>query len=68
MSDAKILGALINGLARRQYHEDADMTDDFLAEQLFGGDAAGTFGSLSLCREVVRWAGDGMARWRGTVM
>jgi hypothetical protein len=43
MADQKTLGALLSGIARREFHGDAEMTNDFLAEQLFGGDTAGAF-------------------------
>lgn len=39
--DARIVGALINGLSKQRFHNDAEMTDEFLAEQLFDGDGAG---------------------------
>jgi hypothetical protein len=43
MADQKTLGALLSGIARREFHGDAEMTNEFLAEQLFGGDTGGAF-------------------------
>ena len=47
--DPRIIGALINGLSKRRFHDDKEMTDEFLAEQLFEGDAAGKWFNLALC-------------------